>query len=79
MKQDEDWTGRDLRRSLGTDRRQGSKIVLVAVIESRVETERPESVLGPMAKLTKIALASLVFRDVIADTGRESARFVSPR
>ena len=50
VKQDEDWTGRDLRRSLGTDRRQGSKIVLVAVIESRVETERPESVLGPMSE-----------------------------
>ena len=50
--------GRDHRRSLETDRRQGNKIFLVVAIESKVETERPESVLGPMPELAKIALTN---------------------
>ena len=51
VKQGEDWTGRCHQRSLGTDRKQGSKKFLIAVIESRLEAERPESVLGPMPEL----------------------------
>ena len=35
VKQRKDWTGRDHRRSLGTDRSQGSKKFLIAVIKSR--------------------------------------------
>ena len=46
--------GRGHRRSLWTDRRQGSKKFLIAVIKSRVDIERPESVLGPMFELAEI-------------------------
>ena len=54
MKQRKDWTGRDHRRSLGTDRSQGSKKFLIAV--KNRGTERLKSVLGPMsdAELAKI-------------------------
>jgi len=44
MKQEEDWMGRSHRRSLRTNQRQGSKKSLIAMIESRLEAERPESV-----------------------------------
>ena len=58
MKQEEDWTGIGHRRSLRTDRRQGSKKFLVVVIKSRVETERQESVLEPMPNLAEIVFES---------------------
>jgi len=54
--QENDWTRRGRRRSLGTNRRQGNKIFLVAAIESMMETERPESVLGPTLDLAKIVV-----------------------
>jgi len=56
VKQREDWTEKGHRRSLRTNQRQGSKKSLIAVIESRLEAEQSESVLGSMPELTEIVL-----------------------
>lgn len=70
-------TGRDHRRSLGTDWRQGSKIFLMAAIESEVETGQPESVLGSMLELAEIEFfISKIFHSVRTDTGDE---VINPR
>ena len=58
VKQGKDYTKRGHRRSLGTNRRQGSKKFLVAVIESRLEAVRSESVLESMPELVEIILES---------------------
>ena len=50
--------GKRSSKKSGDRLRQESKIFLVMVIESRLETERPESVLGPMPELAKIALTN---------------------
>ena len=58
MKLGENWTARGHRRSLRTDRRQGSKKFLIMMIESKLEAERSESVLGSMPELAEIVAAS---------------------
>ena len=69
---------RPQQRNLTTNRRQGSRIFQAVAIELQQETARPESVLVPMVELIKFVLARLSQEHVISDTGRESARSVSP-
>ena len=53
VKQGKNWTERDHRRNLKTNRRQESKKFLIAMIKSK-ETERPKSVLESMFELAEI-------------------------